>query len=115
MKFVDEYRGAEATHALAAVIARTVTRPWTIMEICGGQTHSIVKFGLDELLPASITLVHGPGCPVCVTPVELIDAAVTLAAARSATCCACPAPAPICSPPAPGAAMCAWCTRHSTP
>jgi hydrogenase expression/formation protein HypD len=87
MKFVDEYRGAEATHALAAAIARTVTRPWTIMEICGGQTHSIVKFGLDELLPASITLVHGPGCPVCVTPVELIDAAVTLAARPGVTLC----------------------------
>jgi hydrogenase expression/formation protein HypD len=87
MKFVDEYRGAEATHALAAVIARTVTRPWTIMEICGGQTHSIVKFGLDELLPPSITLVHGPGCPVCVTPVELIDAAVTLAARPGVTLC----------------------------
>jgi len=87
MKFVDEYRGAEATHALADAIARTVTRPWTIMEICGGQTHSIVKFGLDELLPASITLVHGPGCPVCVTPVELIDAAVTLAARPGVTLC----------------------------
>jgi hydrogenase expression/formation protein HypD len=87
MKFVDEYRGAEATHALATVIARTVTRPWTIMEICGGQTHSIVKFGLDELLPASITLVHGPGCPVCVTPVELIDAAVTLATRPGVTLC----------------------------
>ena len=87
MKFVDEYRGAGATHALAAAIARTVTRPWTIMEICGGQTHSIVKFGLDELLPPSITLVHGPGCPVCVTPVELIDAAVTLAARPGVTLC----------------------------
>jgi hydrogenase expression/formation protein HypD len=87
MKYVDEYRGAEATHALAAAIARTVTKPWTIMEICGGQTHSIVKFGLDELLPPSITLVHGPGCPVCVTPVELIDAAVTLAARPGVTLC----------------------------
>jgi len=87
MKFVDEYRGAAATHALADAIARIVTRPWTIMEICGGQTHSIVKFGLDELLPPSITLVHGPGCPVCVTPVELIDAAVTLAARPGVTLC----------------------------
>lgn len=80
MKYVEEFRDAAAARKLAAAIASCVTRPWTIMEICGGQTHSIVKFGLDELLPATLTLVHGPGCPVCVTPVELIDAAVALAA-----------------------------------
>ncbi len=79
MKYVDEFRDAGATRQLAAAVARRATRPWTIMEICGGQTHSIVKFGLDELLPKTLTLVHGPGCPVCVTPVELIDAAVALA------------------------------------
>ncbi len=78
MKFVDEYRDAQVVKNLAARIAKIVTRPWTIMEICGGQTHAIVKFGLDELLPKSITLVHGPGCPVCVTPAELIDQAVEL-------------------------------------
>jgi len=87
MKFVDEYRDAAAAQKLAAAIARRVTRPWVIMEICGGQTHSIVKFGLDELLPPAITLVHGPGCPVCVTPVELIDAAVALAARPGVTVC----------------------------
>ena len=87
MKFVDEYRDAAPTRKLAAAIARRTTRPWTIMEICGGQTHSIVKFGLDELLPPTITLVHGPGCPVCVTPVELIDAAVALAARPGTTVC----------------------------
>jgi hydrogenase expression/formation protein HypD len=87
MKFVDEYRDAVPTRKLAAAIARRVTRPWTIMEICGGQTHSIVKFGLDELLPPAITLVHGPGCPVCVTPVELIDAAVALSARPGTTVC----------------------------
>ena len=87
MKFVDEYRDAAPVRTLAAAIARQVTRPWTIMEICGGQTHSIVKFGLDELLPPAITLVHGPGCPVCVTPVELIDAAVALAARPGVTVC----------------------------
>ncbi|OIR13606.1 hydrogenase expression/formation protein HypD [mine drainage metagenome] len=79
MKYVDEYRDAAKVSALAKAIAAEVTRPWTLMEICGGQTHSIVKFGLDELLPRQITLVHGPGCPVCVTPIELIDAAVELA------------------------------------
>ena len=87
MKLVDEFRDATAARKLAAAIARRVTRPWILMEICGGQTHSIVKFGLDELLPSKITLVHGPGCPVCVTPVELIDAAVALAARPGVTVC----------------------------
>lgn len=79
MKYVDEYRDASVVRTLADAIGRTVTQPWTVMEICGGQTHAIVKFGLDELLPRSLTLVHGPGCPVCVTPAELIDQAITLA------------------------------------
>ena len=87
MKFVDEFRDAVPVRTLTAAIARRVTRPWTLMEICGGQTHSIVKFGLDELLPPLITLVHGPGCPVCVTPVELIDAAVALAGRPGVTVC----------------------------
>ncbi len=87
MKYVDEYRDAAPARRLAEAITRRVTRPWSIMEICGGQTHSIVKFGLDELLPPAITLVHGPGCPVCVTPVELIDAAVALAARREVILC----------------------------
>ncbi len=87
MKFLDEYRDAAPARKLAAAIARRVTRPWTLMEICGGQTHNIVRFGLDELLPPAITLVHGPGCPVCVTPVELIDAAVALAARPEVTVC----------------------------
>ena len=79
MKFLDEYRDADATRRLAAEIKRITTRPWVIMEVCGGQTHSIVKFGIDELLPPQITLVHGPGCPVCVTPLEIIDRAITIA------------------------------------
>lgn len=79
MKYVDEYRDAALVQKLAAAIARATTRPWTIMEICGGQTHAIVKFGLDDLLPKNITLVHGPGCPVCVTSADLIDQAVDLA------------------------------------
>jgi hydrogenase expression/formation protein HypD len=79
MKFIDEYRDAGAAQRYARAIAELATQPWTIMEICGGQTHSIVKFGVDELLPDTITLIHGPGCPVCVTPVELIDRAVELA------------------------------------
>ena len=87
MKYVDEYRSAALVHQLAAAIARTATRPWTLMEICGGQTHAIVKFGLDDLLPKTITLVHGPGCPVCVTSAELIDQAVALALHHGAILC----------------------------
>src|SRR5512146_20226 len=79
MKYLDEYRDAEACRRLADAIRRTVTRPWSLMEICGGQTHAIVKFGLDELLPPQLTLIHGPGCPVCVTPLEMIDRALRIA------------------------------------
>jgi len=78
MKYIEEYRNPATAHALAAEIARTVTRPWTIMEVCGGQTHAILRFGIDHLLPPSLRLIHGPGCPVCVTPAGLIDQAVTL-------------------------------------
>ena len=81
MKFIDEYRGQGPAAQMARAIHRSVTRPWTIMEVCGGQTHTIVKSGLQELLPPEITLVHGPGCPVCVTPLELIDSAVAIAGA----------------------------------
>jgi hydrogenase expression/formation protein HypD len=80
MKYIDEYRDAAAARRYAEAIARITTRPWTLMEVCGGQTHAIVKFGVDELLPSDITLVHGPGCPVCVTPIELIDKAIEIAA-----------------------------------
>jgi hydrogenase expression/formation protein HypD len=79
MKYIDEYRQRETAERFANAIARVTARPWTIMEVCGGQTHAIVKFGIDELLPKEITLVHGPGCPVCVTPLELIDKAIEIA------------------------------------
>lgn len=79
MKYIDEYRDKDSAERFASAIARLNTRPWTIMEVCGGQTHAIVKFGIDELLPKEITLVHGPGCPVCVTPLELIDKAIEIA------------------------------------
>jgi hydrogenase expression/formation protein HypD len=79
VKFVEEYREPQTARRLLDEIARATTRPWVIMEICGGQTHSIVKNGLDQLLPESIELVHGPGCPVCVTPLELIDKAIAIA------------------------------------
>jgi hydrogenase expression/formation protein HypD len=79
MKFVDEYRDADAARRYADALAKLTTRPWTIMEVCGGQTHAIVRFGIDELLPPGITLVHGPGCPVCVTPVHILDQAIEIA------------------------------------
>lgn len=87
MKFRDEYRTPEAASAYSAALARVTTRPWTIMEVCGGQTHAIVRFGIDQLLPQEITLVHGPGCPVCVTPVDYIDKAIEIAASPGAILC----------------------------
>ncbi len=80
MKYVTEYRDAELVQATIREIRRVITRPWVIMEICGGQTHAIVRHGIDQLLPPEIELVHGPGCPVCVTPLELIDKALNIAA-----------------------------------
>ncbi|HZP04947.1 MAG TPA: hydrogenase formation protein HypD [Terracidiphilus sp.] len=79
MKYLDEYRDSTIARALAAEIAAVTTRHWVLMEICGGQTHTIMRYGLDELLPSKIELVHGPGCPVCVTPLETIDKAIALA------------------------------------
>ena len=79
MRFVDEYRNEADARKFLSAIERTPTRPWTIMEICGGQTHTLVKSGIDRMLPPEITLVHGPGCPVCVTPLELIDKAIAIA------------------------------------
>lgn len=79
MKYIDEYRNEQDAQKLLQVIHRSVTQPWTIMEVCGGQTHTLLKFGIDRLLPEQVTLVHGPGCPVCVTPLELIDKAIAIA------------------------------------
>ena len=79
MRYVDEFRQAAPVRECAEKIARITHHPWTLMEVCGGQTHSIVKYGLDGLLPEGITLVHGPGCPVCVTPLELIEKAIAIA------------------------------------
>jgi hydrogenase expression/formation protein HypD len=78
MKFVDEYRSEDSAKQFLDAIEKVVTRPWTLMEICGGQTHTLIKSGIDRLLPDSVTLVHGPGCPVCVTPLELIDKAIAI-------------------------------------
>ena len=79
MRHLDEYRDPGPLDAVLRRLDAVATRPWTLMEVCGGQTHSILKFGLDELLPPSIRLVHGPGCPVCVTPLEQIDRAIAIA------------------------------------
>jgi hydrogenase expression/formation protein HypD len=87
MKYRDEYRDGAAAQRFAAAIAREVTRPWILMEVCGGQTHAIVRFGIDRLLPEGVTLVHGPGCPVCVTPVEYVDKAIAVAGRPEVTLC----------------------------
>jgi hydrogenase expression/formation protein HypD len=79
MEFLDEYRDPVAARRTVSAIRKTVTRPWSIMEVCGGQTHALLRFGVDRLLPPELTLIHGPGCPVCVTPVEIIDKAIAIA------------------------------------
>jgi hydrogenase expression/formation protein HypD len=79
VRFIDEYRDAGPARQYERLIAAATTRPWNIMEVCGGQTHAILKFGVDELLPTGIRLLHGPGCPVCVTPLELVDKAIEIA------------------------------------
>jgi hydrogenase expression/formation protein HypD len=70
LKYLDEYRDARIARAQARQIAQAVTRPWVLMEICGGQTHTIMRYGVDELIPRQVELVHGPGCPVCVPPLK---------------------------------------------
>ena len=80
MKYLDEYRDPRVAGRLLGAIRRTATRPWTIMEVCGGQTHTLVRSGIDRLVPDGLRLVHGPGCPVCVTPLEQIDRALAIAA-----------------------------------
>ena len=80
MKYIDEFQDPELARRLLDDIHATVTRPWALMEVCGGQTHSIIRHGIDQLLPKEIELIHGPGCPVCVTPMEVIDKALEIAA-----------------------------------
>jgi len=87
MKFLTEYRNPELVEQYLDEIKKTVTRPWTIMEVCGGQTHSLVKNGLLNLLPKEVQMVHGPGCPVCVTPLNLIDKAIYLAEEKGVILC----------------------------
>src|ERR1700690_4264977 len=87
MRYIDEYRDAAMVRRVDGSIARAATRPWTVMEICGGQNPAIVKFGVDEMLPPGVTLVHGPGCPVCVTPAEMIDQAIELSMRPDVTLC----------------------------
>ncbi len=87
MKYVSEYRDRDTALKYADLIKQLVTRKWSIMEVCGGQTHTIVKYGIDQLLPDTVTLIHGPGCPVCVTPVELINQAVEIAGFENVIFC----------------------------
>ena len=78
MKYLSEYRDPELAKQYLEEIKKTVTQPWSIMEVCGGQTHSLVKNGIIDMLPKEVTMIHGPGCPVCVTPLNLIDKAIHL-------------------------------------
>ncbi|MEW5922708.1 MAG: hydrogenase formation protein HypD [Candidatus Zixiibacteriota bacterium] len=87
MKYIDEFRDPVAAARYVRQIARITTRNWTIMEVCGGQTHAILKSGIDQLLPKKVELLHGPGCPVCVTPVELVDMAVTISSRPNTIFC----------------------------
>ena len=87
MKFISEYRDPELVQQYVKELHRITTRPWTIMEICGGQTHSLVKNGILDMLPKEITMVHGPGCPVCVTPIGIIDEAIYLAEQSNVIMC----------------------------
>jgi hydrogenase expression/formation protein HypD len=87
MKFLDEYRDPAAARRYVDAIRGTVTRPWSLMEVCGGQTHAFLRFGIDRLLPPELTLIHGPGCPVCVTPVDIIDKGLAIAARREVIFC----------------------------
>lgn len=87
MKYVSEYRNADLVRGVLDEISRIVTRDWVLMEICGGQTHAIVRHGIDQLLPDEIELVHGPGCPVCVTPLEQIDRALAIASMPNVIFC----------------------------
>jgi hydrogenase expression/formation protein HypD len=80
MKYLDEFHDPDLARALLDEIHATVTRPWAIMEVCGGQTHTIIRNGIDQLLPDNVAMIHGPGCPVCVTPLEMIDRALAIAA-----------------------------------
>ena len=87
MKYLDEFRDSTLLKEYLAEIKCTVTRPWSIMEVCGGQTHSLVKHGILRLIPDHINMIHGPGCPVCVTPLHLIDKAVHLALDKNVILC----------------------------
>ncbi|GHF71710.1 hydrogenase formation protein HypD [Kitasatospora xanthocidica] len=87
MKYLEEFRNPELAAGLLADIRATVTRPWALMEVCGGQTHSIIRHAIDQLLPEEVELIHGPGCPVCVTPLEVIDRALAIAARPGVVFC----------------------------
>jgi hydrogenase expression/formation protein HypD len=87
VRYLDEYRDDAISRSLLEQIRATVTRPWTVMEVCGGQTHTLIRQGIDQVLPSEVELVHGPGCPVCVTPVALIDRAIAMAKDPSAIVC----------------------------
>ncbi len=124
MKYVDEYRDAELGRALSTEIAAIAEpgRHYKVMEVCGGHTHAIYKYGIDDLLPANVELVHGPGCPVCVIPMGRVDDGIALAREPGVifTCFGDMLRVPgsdarRCWTPRPAAPTCGWSTRRSTP
>ena len=120
MKYLDEYRDPVLAKQLLAEIHRITTRPWTLMEVCGGQTHTIVKQGIDEALPPGVRMIHGPGCPVCVTPLEQVDKALAIAARPDVIFTSygdmlrVPGSRRTCSRSRRAARTCGSCTRRST-
>lgn len=87
VKYLDEFNDPDAAQGILSDISRIVTRPWALMEVCGGQTHTIIRNGIDQLLPEGVELIHGPGCPVCVTPLETIDRALAIAQQQDVIFC----------------------------
>lgn len=121
MKYLSEFRDGEIARRIAGEIRRITTRHWAIMEVCGGQTHSIIRNGIDQLLPPELELIHGPGCPVCVTPLDVIDKALAIAAQPGVIFCSF---GDMLRVPGTGGDLfrvksegvtCAWSTRRSTP
>ena len=121
MKYLDEFQDPALAKRLLDDIHATVTQPWAMMEVCGGQTHSIIRHGIDQLLPDGIELIHGPGCPVCVTPLEVIDKALEIASRPDVIFCSfgdmlrVPGSDRTCSGSRAPAATYASSTRRSTP
>ena len=121
MKFIDEYRQSEIARRVADALARMTDRSLKMMEVCGGHTHTIFRYGIEDLLPPNIEMIHGPGCPVCVIPLGRVDDSISIAIRPEVILTTfgdmmrVPGRRPACSTQKPPALMCGWCIRRSTP